>query len=400
MSVSLRSFAFSRLAKVVIAASLWCPGPASAGDGGGEDAATLQQSLNAICSEVGMISCPTLPTVAQIVLEISGLINSPPDDVRNIYLFTNALPTCGNLFFPEIPCPQQAINAINAPVRSPSADATVAMSYLTPLSFKPGAVVTQYGDPAAKRFLYATVLDGTDGQPQILDLLLDDTLATNKRFSKGPVAAFQFPLVVLKNGIETPVEATLKLTAICNEEEDCLTSAVTGITGPGTTPPSAAQLGIQVDTSFHRSPNSKTAHRIYELQIPLVATVNNDGAYFASFLSCANGHGANLLSGYCNAFSTEKLGFPAPVLGSGASVGIAPYAAPLCTAATCPPPVNPPPNPPPPPPTTYFDLCATFANVPAANVLGVATFLQIGTDGTTAITTPVNTQGIQCPSQN
>jgi hypothetical protein len=394
MSVSPRSFAFSRLAAVAIAASLWWAAPASAGGGGGEDAATLQQSLTAICNEVGMTSCPQLPTVSQIVLEISGLLNSPPDDVRNIYLFTNALPTCGNLFFPEIPCPQQAINAINAPVRSPSADATVAMSYLTPLSFKPGPVVAQYGDPAAKRFLYATVLDGTDGQPQVLDLILDDTLGTNKQFSLGPVVAFSLPLVVLQNGVESPVAATLDLTATCNGAANCLNGTVSGITGPGKTPPSAAQLGIQINPSFGASPNSATDHRIYELQIPLVVTVNNDGAYFATFLSCANGHGANFLSGYCNAFSTEKLGFPAPVLGSGASVGIAPYAAPLCTAATCPS------SPPTTPPTTFFGLCAGFPNTNSPNTPAVATFLQIGTDGTTAITTPVNTQGIQCPPQS
>ena len=209
MSVSRSSFTFSRLAAAAIAASLWWAAPASAGGGGGEDAATLQQSLDAICTEVGMTSCPQLPTVAQIVLEISGLINSPPDDVRNIYLFLNTLPSCGTLFFPGSPCPQKAINAINAPVRSPSADATVAMSYLTPLAFKPGAVVTQYGDPSATRFLYATVLDGTDGQPQVLDLILDDTLGTNKQFSKGSVVAFSLPLVVLQNGVETPVAATL-----------------------------------------------------------------------------------------------------------------------------------------------------------------------------------------------
>jgi hypothetical protein len=397
MSVSFRSFTFSRLAAAAIAASLWWAAPASAGGGGGEDAATLQQSLDAICSEVGMTSCPQLPTVAQIVLEISGLINSPPDDVRNIYLFTNALPTCGNLFFPENPCPQKAINAINVPVRSPSADATVAMSYLTPLSFKPGAVVTQYGDPAAKRFLYATVLDGTDGQPQVLDLILDDALGTNKQFSKGPVLAFSLPLVILQNGVETPVAATLDLTATCNGAANCLTGTVTGITGPGKTPPSAAQLGIQFNSSFGASPNSATAHRTYELQIPLVATKNNDGAYFATFLSCTNGHGANFLSGYCNAFSPpDKLGFPAPVLGSGASVGIAPYAAPLCTAATCP---SPPPTT---PPTTLFGLCAGFPNTNSPNTPAVATFLQIGTDGTIAITTPTpaNAQGIQCPPQS
>jgi hypothetical protein len=231
-------------------------------------------------------------------------------------------------------------------------------------------------------------------QPQALDLILDDTLGTNKQFSKGPVVAFSLPLVVLQNGVETPVAATLDLTATCNGAANCLAGTVTGITGPGKTPPSAAQLGIQFNSSLDASPNSTTAHRIYELQIPLVATKNNDGAYFATFLSCANGHGANFLSGYCNAISTETLGFPAPVLGSGASVGIAPYAAPLCTAATCP---SPPPTT---PPTTFFGLCAGFPNTNSPSTTAVATFLQIGTDGTTAMTTPVSTQGVQCPPQS
>ncbi len=101
MSVSLRSFTFSRLAAAAIAASLWWAGPAWAG-GGGADASTLQSSLNAICGEVGMTStCPQLPTATQIFLEISGLLNSPPDDVRNIF----AVSPCGNLFFPGPPLP-------------------------------------------------------------------------------------------------------------------------------------------------------------------------------------------------------------------------------------------------------------------------------------------------------
>ncbi len=125
------------------------------------------------------------------------------------------------------------------------------------------------------------------------------------------------------------------------------------------------------------------------MQIPIIATPDNDSAYFSNpfSLSCPNGNAANPFSGYCNAFSNAVLGFPAPVLGTGASVGVAPYAAPLCNSATCPAM--------PPPMTTFFGFCASFATVPA-----VATFLQIGTDGTTAITTPVSTEGIQCPPQN
>ena len=120
---------------------------------------------------------------------------------------------CGNLFFSGPPCPTIAINAVNAPVKSPSAAASVAISYLTPLAFKPGAVVTQYGDPTATYFFYATVLEGTNGQPQFLDLILDNTAGTNKQFSKGPVVSFSIPLVVLKGGVEYPVAATLLLTA-------------------------------------------------------------------------------------------------------------------------------------------------------------------------------------------
>jgi hypothetical protein len=387
MSVSLRLFTFARLAATVIATSLWWAAPASAG-GGGADASTLQSSLNAICGEVGMTSCPQLPTATQIFLEISGLLNSPPDDVRNIF----AVSPCGNLFFgPAPPCPTVAVNAVNAQVKSPSAAASVAISYLTPLAFKPGAVVTQYGDPTAARFFYAAVLDGTNGQPQLLDIILDDTLGTNKQFSKGPVVAFSLPLVVLKSGTEYPVAATLQLTATCNGAASCLTGTVSGaFPVVGTKTYSAAQLGINFDYNFGASPNSTTSHGLYEVQIPLVVTTSNDAAYFADPSSCPNSSkGTNPLSGYCNAFSTQDLGFSASVLGSGTSIGVAPYAAPPCTTATCPASGT--------PKTTYFGFCATFAN---ASAPAVATFGQIGTDGTTYLSTPVLTRGIQCPPQS
>jgi hypothetical protein len=387
MSVSLRSFASFRLAAV---AGVWMcgSGAALAGGSGGADQPGLQSTLDNICVAVGLTPsstpgsvCPKLPTLSQLVAEISGLINSAPDDVRSLYF-----QDCGNLLFPGAPCSQLAVSAANPPVKSPP-PGLLELSSLTPLAFKPGAAVTLYGDPAAKRFLYAAVVEGSNGQPQFLDLVLDDTLDNNKQFSQGRVVAFSLPLVVLNSGGETLTPATLQLTATCNGAANCLTGTVTGVLGPGKTPPSAAQLGIQFTSTFDSSPNSTAAHRIYGLQLPMIATPDNDPTYFNNPPSCPNGNGANLFSGYCNAFSTKSPGFSAAVLG-GASIGVAPYAAPLCTATTCP--ANPTST-----PTTYFGLCASFAAESA-----VATFLQIGTDGKTTIVTPVNTQGIQCPPQS
>jgi hypothetical protein len=393
MRVFARLSKFLSLTAAAVAGSLCFGTPALAG-GGGEDASTAQSVLNMICSDIGFSPCPQLPTVSQIVLEISGLINSPPDDVRAVFLVN-----CGSFLF--TPCPPVvdpanapvAVNAVNAPVKSPSASASVAISYLTPLAFKPGPAVTQYGDPTATRFFYATLLEGPNGQPEALDIILDDTLGTSKQFSKGPVIAFSLPLVVLKGGTEYPVAATLQLTATCNGAASCLTGTVTGtFPGVGKQTYPAAALGVSFGYSFGASPNSTTSHALYELQLPLLVTLNSDDAYFDAPPYCPNNGtdkiGTNPASGYCNAFATSQPGFSAPVLGSGASIGVAPYAAPLCPGNTCPTTA---------PATTFFGFCASFATGPAAGP-GVATFLQIGTDGRTAITTPVSTQGIQCPS--
>jgi hypothetical protein len=381
MSVSLRSFRFSRLARAVAAIWLCGSGAAWAGGSGGADQPGLQSTLDNICAAVALTPCPKLPTLSQLVAEISGLVNSPPDDVRSVYF-----QDCGNLLFPGAPCSQLAVSATNPPVKSPP-PGLLELSSLTPLAFKPGSAVTLYGDPNAKRFLYAAVVEGSNGQPQFLELVLDDTLDTSQQFSKGPVVAFSFPLVILNGTSESPVAATLQLMATCNGAANCLSGTVTGVLGPGKTPPSAAQLGIQFTSTFDSSPNSTAAHRIYELQLPMTVTPDNDPTYFNQPPSCSNSNGANLFSGYCNAFSVKSPGFSAAVLG-GASIGVAPYPAPLCTATTCP--ANPTPT-----PITYFGVCASFAAGPAA-----ATFLQIGTDGKTAIVTPVNTQGIQCPPQS
>src|SRR3981189_3215316 len=101
MRVPVRLAKFLSLPGAAVAGSLCCADPAWAGSSG-EDAPNLQSFLDGICGSVGMTSsCPKLPTATQIILEMSGLMNSPPDDVRNI----NFTVTCGNLYFsPAPPC--------------------------------------------------------------------------------------------------------------------------------------------------------------------------------------------------------------------------------------------------------------------------------------------------------
>src|SRR5713101_2071564 len=87
MRISVRCSAISRLATA--AAALWLgAGPAWAG-GGGESVGSLQSLLgnpngtSGLCELLGMTSCPQLPTLTQLVLEFSALVNSPPDLVRS-----------------------------------------------------------------------------------------------------------------------------------------------------------------------------------------------------------------------------------------------------------------------------------------------------------------------------
>jgi hypothetical protein len=383
MPVSVRS-GISRLAGAAAAIWLCGVGSAWAGDGGSSGI-----SLQGACDSFAMMffetNCPPLPTLTQQVIEFTGLSSEPPNIVRSL----NSV--CGPNSQSGLTCPQVAVNAVNGLATSPPADSNDGLSYLTPLAFKPGPVATQYGDPTATSFFYAVTLTGTNGQPQLLDLILDNTAGTNKKFSKGPVVSFSLPLVVLQNGTEYPVAATLLLTATCNGAASCLTGTVSGtfpVVGAKTF--SAAALGINFNYSFGASPNSTTSHAIVELQIPLVVTMQNDPAYFTTS-SCPVG--VNPFSQDCLAFSENAVGFPANFLGEGASVGIAPYPAPLCTGTTCP---ATPPTPPAVSPS-FFGFCASFSNNPV-----IAAFASIGTDGTTYASTPTPgaASTTQCPPQN
>ena len=199
------------------------------------------------------------------------------------------------------------------------------------------------------------------------------------------------PLVVLNSdGSERAVAATLN--AVC-VGFGCGNATVSGDFGTGKPKYSASALGLDLDFAFVPSPNSSVPHPVVELQVPLVVTMQNDPAYFAAS-PCPSD--ANPISGYCNAFTKDVRGFTTSpnLLGPGKSVGFAPYAAPLCTAATCLPP-DAPPNAPQPP--TFFGFCASFSDNPA-----IEAFTSIGTDGTTYASTPTPgaASTTQCPAQN
>src|SRR5689334_759259 len=92
----------SRLVGAV--AAVWLSGVGSAWAGGSADAGNLQANvLKPLCDLLDMkTTCPTLPTVTQLVLQIAGLENASPEMVR----YLNSIPTT------------VAVNAANPPAGS------------------------------------------------------------------------------------------------------------------------------------------------------------------------------------------------------------------------------------------------------------------------------------------
>jgi hypothetical protein len=390
MRISARFSMLSRLCGAVTAIWLCAAGPASAGSGASAEG--LQMALlDPLCSFLGVASCPQLPTVAQIVEEVSALENIPPNLVRSQIIgvslgldqSSGACTVAGNFGF--VPCDTLAVNAIN-PLASSSIGPSD-LSQLTPLAFnsKSGQVVVPVplGTSGQNSFFYA-VLTGESGQHK-LDLFIDYPLWTARTFTIGQVlATISFPMVILNGAIETPVSATLQVTAACaGGVAACLSGTVSGIPGTGTTPLSAAQLGIQLGFSFAASPNSATQHGIFEVQLPVIVTQSTDPAHFG--VSPVNSAVTliNQASGLPTAFSKNDVGVTPSVLGK--PIGVPPYPGPLCTAATCP--ANPPT-----PPTTFYGFCASIANTPAA-----AAFASVGTDGTAYAVSQIAAPQPQCP---
>ena len=391
------SSAISRFAGVV-AAVLCGIGSAWAGDGGTD--LGIQSVLNTICADVGMTSCPKVPTITQAILEISGLANAAPDYVRGPQgnlVVAQFEPLCSVSSGTGLPVCSQA-NAINAV--SPPAASSVAVSDLAglmPLAFttvKGQAVPVPLGSSGASSFFYAVATPDENGAIKTLTLFFDYLPTTNSNFQTGQVIArVSLPVQVLNNdgserlicgatGCPTSL-ATLQIST-CNSGANCVNGLAASVVGdfssPGTIGTvSAGALGIQVSKSFGPSPNSDRSHLILRVQVPLLVTRGNDPAYFGVLSSGVIP--VNQLSGLPTAFTSDVV--PA------SKIGVAPQAAPTCpNGGSCP------------PPTTTFPFCASFAGNGGATLNpSVATFLSIGTDATTYVSSPVTTIGspLKCP---
>src|SRR5260370_5234920 len=127
--------AISHFAGVVTAACLCGAGPAWAGDGG-SDAGAFQQALNTVCGLVGMTSCPQVPTLTQVILEISSLENTPPDFIRgpqgSFQGFGGLCAVNSGISLP-VGSQNDAIDSVNQP--APSSLGISYLRRLTPLAF-------------------------------------------------------------------------------------------------------------------------------------------------------------------------------------------------------------------------------------------------------------------------
>src|SRR5690348_10452627 len=94
------------------AAAGWLYGIGAAWAGGSADLGSLQSSLNTICENAfGMTACPQLPTITQVILELAGLENLPPDYQRRNALICEVAPADST----QLPCSAFALNAVNPP---------------------------------------------------------------------------------------------------------------------------------------------------------------------------------------------------------------------------------------------------------------------------------------------
>lgn len=387
MRTPIGASSISRFAGVMIGAWLCGMGPAWAG-GGGSDGGISQAFVQQVCDLVGATSCPQLPTLTQIILGIADYQNTPPDFVRGpLGNFAGICSVSENGSGLPLCTESNAVTTVNP--LAPSSIALTDLPNLTPLAFRAvsGLAVTPValGSPGANSFLYP-VLTGPDGQ-HMLNVVFDYLAWSSKPLVKGQViVSFTFPLVILNNDkTETPVTATLSITATCSgavaSAPPCLAGTVTGIPGTGRNPPpTAAQLGIHFSFQLAASPNSSTPHAIFTFQLPVIVSLATDPVYFGVDNSGTPTF-INQFSGQPTAFSKDDVGFAPTFVGR--PIGVSPYPAPLCPATSCPSTT--------PPPPTFYGFCATIAGTPAA-----ATFLSVGTEGTTYASSPVGQQP-QCP---
>jgi len=392
---------------VVAVAAFWaCSGtPAWAGDGG-EDAAGLNSALRALCNTLGaslLPNCPQLPTITQGVLEIAALNNAPPERVRafNDIALGNHV-DAGNpgrppatmdpriSTFPVVDTPEMA--TLSDLLASSTALAFVS----SPAGSSSPATATQFHNLDADTFLFGVTSGFSQAvQPDTAFLFYDNTLQTNQNFEPGQVIANILLQLVVLNGdfTERLVPTTLQIIVPATGSRavtDCSASTVVGYFFLGNWAPQikrAADIGLDCAVVFGTSPFSPQTHAIFEVKVPLVVTTATDPLYFAQTSPNSPHLGKN-------AFRANEKGFTPSVpniLPAGASIGMAPFAAPMgappsCTGDNCTP--------------LPYALCASLpgGNQGQGLVPSVAAFYAIATDGEMRLEAPiVPLSPIACP---
>jgi hypothetical protein len=373
----------SRLVGTVGALWLGAAGSAWAGDGG-SSLSSLQSTLNALCNGFG-VTCRQLPTITQAALDLAAQFNMPTEMIR----YNDNDPP--------------ALIAANPPLVRAQFPIDLSALTLTPLAFVSSASeaeATQLGDRDASSFFYAvTSLGGTLNQPHTLYLIYEDLSPAVDHVVLGQdVADISLPLVVLNGSAESVVPTTLKFLATCSGTfAKCVTSAMaTGnFSGKGPATYSADQIGLNVAASFGTSPISSVSHVIFQVNGPLIVTGAacpntpcTDPLYFQK---------VNPYVYLVPAFSGDETGFipkKSNILGPKASVGFAPFPAPLCpNNQDCS--SN--------PPQGVFGFCANLPDKNGNRLPAVAAFAAIANSGETLVSAPVGfgstigALGIKCP---
>ena len=370
-----------------VAVWLYGAGAAWAGDGG-ESLTGLNNLITGLCSLLNITTpCPQFPTITQAVLEIAGLETSPPEMVRALNsVDPGTYVDAGNAAAkPPTPFP---LDSKTSPALSNL------LSTLTPLAFDSGwksgpATATQLYDSNADTFLYAVASGSTVATtgltiPDALNFFYDNSALTIWNLPQDQVIAkFSLPLTVLNNDgmTETPVSATLQFKLPRSGKPPCSASKVVSSLWPQGIGPD--QIGVNCAAVFGPSPISKKPHAIFEVQVPLLVTMATDPPYF---YFAQTGMTGPINFGIPSAFFDDTGFTPTKpnIVPAGASIGIAPSAAPLgppptCTGTGCTP-----------PPST-FALCASLPRngFGPRLVPSVGAYYAIATDGETLLSAPL-----------
>ena len=264
MRFSRRCSTTGRLAPALVALALGVSNAAWAGSGGGADLGSVQQVLNGVCTGLHITKCPQLPTINQVVVEISALTGLTPNVVR-----TN--PRIGVNVPPGAAVDAGTLTGLSNP-----------LAFITTSNGQGQPIPTQPNNPAANSFLSATTTPAAG--PTTLDLSFNFLPRTNSTFAPGQdIGDITLPIVVadVNKNLVRDVSARLEIRGAGG------TSLTTDIVGDflGTGTPQTDQLSaLGMSFSVIFSPNE-----IATVGIPLLITSDVAPAYLASVTGSATG---------------------------------------------------------------------------------------------------------------